>query len=306
MELTVIIPTHNPDLCRFRATLEGLRRQTLAPARWQTFVIDNASTTFPVAADYTDVSPANLRVVHEPQLGLTSARRCGFREANTPFIVFADDDNVLAPDYLANVLAIFSAHPRLGLIGGKSLPQFESEPPAWSREFFPLLALRDLGDTEIISNGLRPAGAPQNQYPSCSPIGAGLAVRTAALQPWFDRPAALSDRRGADLSSAGDNDIVLCSLRAGWEVGYFPQLSLTHLIPSARLDATYLARLNRGIQKSWMQVLALHDANSWPTISSWSLPLRVAKMWWVHRAWLGPVERIRWQGARGHFEGRVQ
>lgn len=305
MDLTVIVPTHNPDSRRLRATLDGLRRQTLAPDRWTTVVIDNASTSFPAEADYADIRPPNLRIVREPQLGLSSARRRGFCEAQTPIVVLADDDNVLTPDYLAKALAIFDAHPSVGLASGKSLPQFESEPPAWAREFFPLLALRDLGDTEIVSHGLRPPGAVRNQYPIYAPIGAGMAARTAALQSWLDCPATLSDRRGAELSSGGDNDIVLCAMRGGWQVGYFPQLMLTHLIPAARLEAAYLERLNRGIQKSWMQVLSLHDANPWPPLTRTGATLRKAKAWWTYRGWATPAGRIRWQGACGHFDGRI-
>jgi hypothetical protein len=116
----------------------------------------------------------------------------------------------------------------------------------------------------------------------------------------------LSDRRGAELTSAGDNDIVLTALGAGWETGYFPQLELTHLIPATRLDAGYLGRLNRGIQKSWMQVLALHDANPWPPLSPLGAKLRHAKAWCTHGAWMGRAAHIRWQGARGHFEGRIK
>jgi GT2 family glycosyltransferase len=219
--------------------------------------------------------------------------------------VFVDDDNVLAPDYLENVIALFAAHPHVGLAGGKSLPEFETEPPAWAREFFPLLALRDLGAAPLVSAGLRPAGASRNQYPPFAPIGAGLAARAAALQPWLDASSELTDRRGSELSSAGDNDIVLAAMRAGWEVGYFPQLRLTHLIPAARLDAEYLGRLNRGIQSSWMRVLRRHDANPWPPLGPIAAALRKSKAWFSHRAWRSPAARIRWQGACGHFEGRI-
>jgi hypothetical protein len=66
----------------------------------------------------------------------------------------------------------------------------------------------------------------------------------------------------------------------------------------------YLARLNRGIAKSWMQVLRKHDANPWSPIAPWTVPLRQFKAWFTHRAWSGPAEFIRWQGACGHFEGR--
>ena len=76
----------------------------------------------------------------------------------------------------------------------------------------------------------------------------------ARFQAWLDArtggSGVLTDRRGNELTSGGDNDIVFCVMQAGWEVAYVPQLSLTHLIPAGRLEAGYLARLNRGIQKS--------------------------------------------------------
>lgn len=308
MDLTVIVPTHNPDLRPFRAALDGLRRQDLPAERWETIILDNASTAFPGTADYADMCPRNSRLVGERQLGLTWARRRGIQDSSAPLVVFVDDDNVLRPDYLTNVLSIFAAFPRVGLIGGKSIPQFESEPPPWAREFYALLALRDLGPAEMISNGLTPPCSSKGTYPSFAPFGAGMAARKAALAGWLEQGSdssnAVSDRRGGALTSGGDNDIVVFAMRAGWEVGYFPQLQLTHLIPAARLEAGYLARLNRGIQKSWMQVLSRHGINPWPPIASWTMPLRKLKMWWLHRAWRGPAEHIRWQGACGHFEGR--
>ena len=309
-KLAVIIPTHNPCLERFRDTLRGLQAQTLPADQWESLVVDNASTVFPSIADYSDVQPGNLRVIHEPQLGLTAARQCGFRATDTEFAVLVDDDNVLAPDYLESALAIFAAHPRIGVAGGKLVPRFASEPPVWTREFFPLLALRDLGSSEIVSSGLRPAGAPHNEYPAYAPVGAGMALRRAAWQAWLTArdhdPDALSDRRGEALTSSGDNDIVLCAMRSGWEVGYFPQLTLTHLIPATRLDADYLARLNCGIQKSWMQVLTLHDACPWPPLSPAGVALRKSKAWFVYHPWTSPAAHVRYHGACGHFEGRIR
>ena len=142
-----------------------------------------------------------------------------------------------------------------------------------------------------------------------APIGAGMALRREAWGAWLAQNEAsekrISDRRGPELTSAGDNDIVLCAMSAGWEAGYFPELSLTHLIPASRLTADYLGRLNRGIQKSWMQVLSRHDANSWTTISAFGASLRKARAYLSYRAWSSTAARIRWQGACGHFEGRV-
>jgi glycosyltransferase involved in cell wall biosynthesis len=309
MDLSVIIPAHNPDPARLQRTLAGLRAQTLPATAWEIILVNNASECFPDEKFFAALALKNFSLAAEPALGLTPARQRGFREARGAIAVLVDDDNVIAPDYLARTLAIFAEHPRIGALGGKSVPEFATEPPAWTREFFPLLALRDLGDTSLVSRGLRPPGAVRSDYPAFAPIGAGMALRRAAWTAWLERSAArgavLSDRRGRELTSSGDNDIVLCALAAGWEVAYFPELLLTHLIPPARLEPAYLARLNRGVQKSWMQVLAQHDASPWPPLSAVGAALRQGKAWFTHRAWASPAAHIRWQGACGHFEGRI-
>lgn len=306
--ITVIIPTHNPDPVRLRRTLAGLCAQTLAVAEWETLLINNASTKFPAADFFATSAPLKFTIVAEPTLGLTAARLRGFANTRADLAVLVDDDNVLAPDYLARVLAHFAEHPQLGTAGGKSLPEFAGPPPAWTHEFFPLLALRDLGARPIIAASIRPTGSALNIYPACAPIGAGLALRRAAWTAWVEarlQNASLSDRRGSDLTSGGDNDIVLCALQSGWACGYFPDLSLTHIIPASRLTPDYLARLNRGIQQSWMQVLSLHDANPWPPLSALGSRLRQIKAAFVHLPWLSATRRIRWAGVCGHFAGRI-
>ena len=310
MKLTVILPTHNPDPWRLQRTLAGLCEQTLPLSEWETVLVNNASNYFPDEGFFAKHAPrSNFTIVNEPRLGLTSARQRGFKIARGELAVLVDDDNVLAPNYLEQVIALFLMYAHVGALGGKSIAEFSLPPPTWAAEFFPLLALRDLGPETVIAESLRPTGANANTYPSCAPIGAGMALRRSAWQAWFkasdDNSTKLSDRRGGELSSAGDNDIVFCAMRAGHAVGYFPSLALTHLIPAARLEPAYLARLNHGIQKSWMQVLLKHDACPWPTLPKWTVPLRKMKTWHTHRAWQGHPERIRWHGACGHFEGRV-
>lgn len=303
--LSVVIPTHNPHRGRLDRTLGGLRAQTLATADWELLVVDNASVPALEGSALT-AGPSNLRLVREPQLGLTAARRCGLRAASGEFVVFVDDDNVLAPDYLERVLEIFAREPQLGAAGGRSVPAFEAPPPAWVREFDDLLACRDLGEREMIATRRGPDSPDRDRYPLCAPIGAGMAVRRAAIASWLAADdESLSDRRGNELSSSGDNDIALSILRGGWSVGYFPSLRLTHLIPSARTQRDYLARLNRGIARSWMQVLAKHGVNPWPPMPRWSVRPRQFKAWLSYRAWSSPAAFVRWQGACGHFEGRA-
>ncbi len=306
--ISVVIPTHQPHAGRLQRTLRALRAQTLPASEWECIVVDNASTPALALADWAPHGPDGLRLVREPNPGLSHARRAGFLAGRGEFFVLVDDDNELAPDYLAEVLACFAAHPGVGVLGGKVVPEFETAPAAWIREFDDLLACRDLGAAPLISGELRNPATGHKEYPAFAPVGAGMALRRVALDPWLagDRGTTLPDRKGKELSSGGDNDLILCALEAGWSAAYFPSLSLTHLIPAGRLEPAYLARLNRGIQKSWMQVLSQHDANPWPSLSPAGATLRKLKAWFAYRAWTGAAAHVRWQGACGHFDGRIK
>ncbi len=304
--ISVIIPTHNPDPRRLARTLKGLCAQTLATTTWDLIVVDNDSTEPLTIERLPGPIPPATRLVREEQLGLTQARRRGLQEATGEFAVLVDDDNVLAPDYLAQVEQIFAAYPTIGAIGGRSLPEFETAPaPWWQPEFDGLIACRDLGASAIIAEDRRDPRTGRRQYPHCAPVGAGMALRRRAFLGWLERQthAHFSDRRGSELTSGGDNDISLTLLQQGWLVGYFPALSLKHLIPSGRVQRDYLARLNYGIAKSWVQVLQHHEANPWPAVPPWTVPLRQLKAWFAYRAWSGPAQFIRWRGACGHFAG---
>ena len=141
-------------------------------------------------------------------------------------------------------------------------------------------------------------------------MGAGLCIRRDYALAYADALAhqplrAALDRRVGELTSGGDNDMVFTTLRAGGDVAYFPELTLTHLIPTTRLQPDYLARLNQGIQRSWVRVLALHGCNPWPAIPRWTVPLRSARAWLRTRAWRSPVHHIRWRGLHGRFLGQA-
>jgi glycosyltransferase involved in cell wall biosynthesis len=299
MFISVIIPTFNPNLQRLQQTLTGLREQSLPYSFWELIIIDNnSSSNF---AGKIDISwqPAS-QVVSEPRQGLTYARLKGFSLAKGDIIVMVDDDNILQQDYLQQVSTIFEGNRELGAAGGRSLPLFEAEQPEWLKEFYASLALRDPGDKVVISKW-------ENKYPELAPIGAGMAIRKSALTSYIGKIAtpttAISDRKGTSLSSGGDNDIVIEISKSGWLIGYFPQLSLQHIIPAERTTASYLARLENNTNKSWVQLLESHQINPWNKITCWSVPLRKLKAWFTYKAWQNEWNYIRWQGACGMFEG---
>jgi glycosyltransferase involved in cell wall biosynthesis len=299
IELSVIISTYNPDINRLNKTLFALKEQSLAKSCWELIIVDNNSTNdFQQQLDLA-WHPSS-KIVKENKQGLTNARLKGFTTSAGEIIVMVDDDNILAADYLEQVLEIFKHNAQLGAIGGKSLPLFEVPPPEWLHSFYSSLALRDLGNQDIIEGW-------NNSYPACAPIGAGMGIRKTALTSYIEKilsgTGSISDRTGQSLSSGGDNDMVIEIVRSGWLVGYFPRLQLQHIIPAERMQAGYLARLVNNTNKSWVQLLDAHGINPWPKISAPGLLPRKIKAWFTYKAWKSKPDYIKWRGACGLYDG---
>lgn len=299
MQLSVIIPTYNPDSARLEQTLSALKSQSLPADQWELIIIDNNSSNNFQHQLNLSWHPA-AKVVHETKQGLTYARLKGFNESTGAIIVMVDDDNILNADYLEKTLTILGQNPQIGAIGGKSIPLFETSPPEWLNEFYGSLALRNLGDEPIISTW-------NNQYPAAAPIGAGMAVRRKALIAYIEKITSgksnIGDRTGNSLSSGGDNDMVIEILKSDWQIGYFPELELQHIIPAQRMQTDYLARLINNTNKSWVHLLQSHGINPWQRITKTGASLRKAKAWFTYRAWKSKPNFIKWQGACGTFDG---
>jgi glycosyltransferase involved in cell wall biosynthesis len=306
-QLSVVIPTHNPDLGRLKRTLAGLAGQTLPMSDWETILVNNASSTTLEQEELQSLLP-NLRSVTEAKLGLTYARLTGFKAAHADLLVLVDDDNVLDPSYLKAALGFAEKHPQIGTFGGKSLPEFESPPPPWFERTGVSLGCRDRGDAE--EQFIPVPGKKLTAYPPMSPIGAGMVLRRGVADAYrrtltSRTGTTITDRRGAHLSSAGDCDIVLCGLLAGWGTAYSPTLRLTHIIPASRLTPEYLRRIAHASFRDYVRVLVLHGISPWPQIPRWTVPLRQIKAWLALRAWHDPANSVRWHGIRGQIEGRA-
>ena len=105
--ISVIICTHNPRPNYLRRVLDALRRQTLPMDQWEVLIIDNASRGRLTAATWDLSWHPRARIVREEEIGLSVARMRGMKEAAADILVFVDDDNVLDPDYLMQLLAAF-------------------------------------------------------------------------------------------------------------------------------------------------------------------------------------------------------
>ena len=142
MDISVIICAHNPRPDYLRRMLDALNAQTLEKREWELLLIDNASDT-PLADAWGLSWHPRARHVREDELGLTPARLRGMRESRGDVLVYVDDDNILAPDYLQTARTLMMEHPHLGVIGAGIIePEFEAQPPPELVSHLGYLALR--------------------------------------------------------------------------------------------------------------------------------------------------------------------
>jgi glycosyltransferase involved in cell wall biosynthesis len=241
LDATVIICSHNPRPHYFSRVLEALRNQDIPRDQWELLLVDNASQ--PALAARWNLSWHPLaRHVGESELGLAAARRRGMTEAAADLLIFVDDDNVLAEDYVSKALKIKEEWPMLGTWGAGSIaPEFERQPAGHLKPYLPSLALRDNKKaywTNVISWG--PA----------TPVGAGLCVRASVADEYCrlrsKEVIRVSDRTGTALLGHGDMEIACVGCSLGLGMGVFPELRMTHLIPKERVSDDYFLRLHEG------------------------------------------------------------
>jgi glycosyltransferase involved in cell wall biosynthesis len=289
MKISVIICTHNPREEFLRRTLESLRSQTLSQDQWELLLIDNASH-IPLAGR-SDISwQPHSRHVREDELGLTPARLRGIQESKADILVFADDDTVLASNYLEQALVVAGQWPIIGAWGGGISPEFEIDPPSWCLDQPWRLTILDV--KEDVWSNVREGFAT-------IPAGAGMCIRKNVgmrFVEWcrINGKSKILDRTGTSITGYGDADLAHCAMDIGLGTGRFTCLHLTHLIPASRLTLDYLLRHAEGDAASFMMFRAIRGLPVDPPDFSFLAEVR----WRIHRLLSRkPAELIKIQEA---------
>jgi glucosyl-dolichyl phosphate glucuronosyltransferase len=228
MKVTVAIPTHNRAEF-LRQTLAGIARQDFPRTEFEVLVIDNNSrdNTRGVVEAFAGEKPAP-RYFLETSQGLDHARNRAIAEASGEIILFADDDILVEPDWIAAIAAPFAsdAGGKIGAVGGEVIPVFPDGLPPWLKGAHgPLGYRRDAGPLP----------------PAQSPMGANL-----AMPRWiFDKYGRFHtdlDRQGSRLFSGGDGEMIRRLRTAGLEIWFAPAAKVLHQIPASRLNLRYALR----------------------------------------------------------------
>ncbi|MDR6774340.1 glycosyltransferase [Azospirillum sp. BE72] len=219
--VTVIVPTYRrPD--QLAGCLDGLVRQTLAPAQVIVTVRDTDPASAEVARRYEGALAMQVVEIEVP--GQVAAINRGMDHARADIVAITDDDAVPHPDWVERIEAWYRTDPRIGGVGGRDHVYHDGVP--------------ETGERRIVGRLQWFGRVIGNHH-----LGVGPAQDVDVLKGanWSFRRAAITDERlntrlrGSGAQVRNEVDFCLRLSRRGWRLVYDPLVAVDHF-PAVRFD----------------------------------------------------------------------
>ena len=291
MDVSIGICTYN-GADRVPEVLDHLRDQhDLNGIQWEVIVIDNNSSdaTKDVIQEYQDnwIDGVPLRYVFEQRQGKSFAMEHAMEEARGTWVAFLDDDNLPAPDWVAEGFRFAQEHPDAGAFGGQVHGLFERTPTSSFGLVQSLFAINERKEEVCYTeNDSITFGAP----------GAGLWIRKEAWMQGIpdgglSKRGTISNKRG---EVGEDFEIQWYLYKDDWDIWHNPRMHMHHKIPTSRLNEEYLQGFFKAIGRSRHNIRMLR-------YPAWQRPLatmaylvsdtgKLLKLLWKYRSkvWSDP------------------
>ena len=231
MDLTVLICTYNrrADVVALLDTVQN--QQTGGRFEYEVIVVDNNSSD---GTGQALAGRAGIRLLSESRQGKSYALETGIAAASGEVLFVVDSDQLLPPGYLLRAWEGIQSHPAVAIYGGKVLPLWPEDPPAWlTPEHWSPLAMLDMGDEPFEFTATRPICLLVPLY------------RMAPLRAANGFKLGMSVSKG-QIGGVEDADLSLRLLRAGYSGYYDPALLIQHKVEPDRLTRAYHRRWHAG------------------------------------------------------------
>lgn len=111
LDLSVIIPLFNKKN-EIRDTIESVLRQTIS--NFELIVVDDGSTDG--SCDIiTEILDARIRLIRQPNQGVSVARNTGIQNAKGELLLFLDADDLWEPYFIEEIVSLHNQFPQAGL-----------------------------------------------------------------------------------------------------------------------------------------------------------------------------------------------
>lgn len=246
IDYSIVICTYNPDERLLKRCLNAVYALDVTAVNREVILVDNNSTvpldTVPYIQEYLARIP-EMQIITAKEQGLTFARMAGIEKAKGNYVLFFDDDNDPDHNYLQELKRLNSQYPQVAAWGpGNVWVDFTD---GVDEKIKPLAmpVFQERHDGKITY-------ASERSWQSCYPYGTGLCLEITLLKEYIagvkQGKFTLSDRKGNQMSSGGDTQMVLFCISKGAAAGVSPELKIKHMIPGKRANLAYLKRLVYG------------------------------------------------------------
>lgn len=228
--VSLVIATYN-GAKKLPRTLESLTQQTLDESLWNVVIVNNNSSdnTEQVVEEFMAVHPnIRIKLVSEPQQGLSFARNRGIKESDGEYIVIIDDDEIACPELLAEYFEFLDMHPYAVAAGGKITPYYTTKRPKWLSKITerPIAGTLDLGKEIKVF--------PEGKYFG----GGNMCLRRTAIDYYGDFNTNLG-RKGSKLLGGEEKELYMRYYSSGEDIFYLPNAEILHVIDESRLSKEY-------------------------------------------------------------------
>jgi len=241
-KISVVICTYNREQF-LTGLMNSIVSQSMDKHYFEILFINNNSTdqTDSLCQQFIEQYPDySIRYFNESQQGLSFARNRGIREASGEFITFADDDALLAPDFLYQVCHYLDKHPDIAEVGGPVFLKYLGHIPVWRNPY--LDGLFGYFRPSLHSYQMK---KKNKRYPR----GSNMTFRTAVFSKCGLFNTALG-RIKRMLIGGEEKDIAFRILDAGENIAYIPEAIVYHLVPENRTQISFVREQALGIGSS--------------------------------------------------------
>ncbi len=259
VDISIVVPTAREE--SIVATTIDCVVSHLGGYQVEILVVDNTVNASLKTISARFASNEQIRYFHEPIAGLLSGRHRGMQEARGEILIFIDDDVTVGETWLRSIVDTFE-DPNVHLVGGRCLPLYPIEPPAWIASHFATetpggwicawLSLIDQGDHVKETN-------PDFVF------GLNFAIRKSTLLELGGfHPDCVPDHL-QHLQGDGETGLTKKLAQSGLRAVYHPNSLVHHRIPASRLTSTYFCKraFYQGVCDSYTQWRGKSFENSW-------------------------------------------
>ncbi len=246
LDYSIVVCVYNPDERILKRCLQAIRDLQREDLSTEVILADNNSTipvgSLPFVSELAGQIPG-MQIIQVKEQGVKYARMAAIEAAKGAYIVYFDYDNEPDSDYLLELRKLHVLYPQVAAWGPGNVTVDFIDGVSPRLENYARFVFQERHEQAVVFDN-------KWEWQSCYPYGTGLCTAACLLKEYIELARqgrfTLTGRKGNQLSSGEDTQMVLLCICRGHSAGVSPALKVRHIIPQQRANYAYIKRLVYG------------------------------------------------------------